>query len=162
MRIMRLKRPDLWSSGDNELFRKNITPMILLTLLGSPFLIIGLFNLFRGGQDYFYGGIISIGWGLLFVAIGLGQLGSAKLEGDFLIIRNNIEHRCLAASQIKQIDLQRVASIHIHGVAFHQFVVIIPVEVKAFRMSGFRDGDEVVYNILFRWWEKHRNSNQQI
>jgi hypothetical protein len=162
MRIMRLKRADLWSSGDDELFKKNLIPMIFFTLIGGPFLIIGLFNLFRSGQDYFWGGIISIGWGLLFVAIGLGQLGSVKLEGGLLIIRNNIEYRCLAASQIKQIDLQRVTSIHIHGFAFHQFVVIVPVEGKPFRMSGFKDGDEVVYNFLFRWWEKHRNINQQM
>jgi hypothetical protein len=159
IRILRLKRPDLWSPKENQLFKKHVTPTLLSILVGSPFLLIGLSNMSRGGKDYFWGGVITLGWGILFVAIGLGQLGSIELNNGFLVIRNNIEHRRLAANQIRQIDLQRIASIHVHGAAIHQFIVIVPVKGKAFRLSGFKDGDEVVYNFLFRWWEKYRKIN---
>jgi tetratricopeptide (TPR) repeat protein len=161
IRLLRLKCPELWKPRSEQIFRKGILPMILVFLIGSPFMIGGVSYVISGGNNL--GTIaILIGWSLFFLAIGLGQLGSAKLEGDTLIIRNNIEYRRLTAHQITHIDLERIVGVQLHGVSMHQYIVIETTEGKVLKTGGYKDGDEVVYNILFRWWDEHKNNNRGV
>jgi len=72
-----------------------------------------------------------------------------KVEENRLSTRSFVKQRELTAQQIKEISLVSLRTRR--GIA-KNFIQIEPLEGNAFRLSGFPEGNEIMYGFLTNWW----------
>jgi hypothetical protein len=91
---------------------------------------------------------------LLFMFIPFIQVASFKVEPNKLTIETSFEAKELIARQIKEIKMQSTRGRY--GRVNH-FVNVIPLEGKSYPLSGFSEGDEVIYGYLMNWWNTYKD-----
>ena len=97
---------------------------------------------------------ISAGFCLLVMIIPFFQVSAVKLEPNKLTIENFFEEKEFSARQIKEIKMQSVTGRYGRVT---NFVNVIPAEGKKYPISGFQEGDELVYGFLMNWWNQYQN-----
>jgi hypothetical protein len=76
------------------------------------------------------------------------------VEPNKLTVQTFFEEKELSAHQIKEIKMQ---SVHGRYGRVTNFVNIIPVEGKKYPVSGFSEGEEIIYGFLMNWWNRYQN-----
>jgi len=102
----------------------------VFTALFLPAILIGIFLFFFWRMTLFAPYMISV-------------------EENRLFTQSFLKKQNLTAQQIKNIRL--ISLRNRHGVA-KNFIQIEPLEGKAFRLSKFPEGNEMMYGFLKNWW----------
>ena len=90
----------------------------------------------------------------LFMLVPFFQVSGIKVEPNKLTVQTFFEEKEFSAHQIKEIKMQ---SVHGRYGRVTNFVNIIPVEGKKYPVSGFSEGDEIIYGFLMNWWARYQN-----
>jgi hypothetical protein len=87
----------------------------------------------------------------LLMFIPFFQVSSITIEPNRLTVETFFDEKEFDAHQIKEIRMQSV-----HG-RVTNFVHIIPVKGRKYSVSGFAEGEEIVYGFLMNWWNRYQN-----
>lgn len=90
----------------------------------------------------------------LLMLIPFFQVSGIKVEPNRLTIQTFFEEKEFSAAQIKEIKMK---SVHGRYGRVTNFVNILPVEGKNYPLSGFSEGDELIYGFLMNWWKGSQN-----
>jgi hypothetical protein len=91
---------------------------------------------------------------LFFIATSMFAIQQVKVEANKLTTESFFVQKEYAANQIREISIRTVRSRH--GTATN-YVHVQPTEGRAFSLSGFSEGTELLYGTLVNWWETYRN-----
>ncbi len=177
--LLRQKRPDLFGEGasapvqlpgsdalgsavtpnsglpftETKTFRKSILKQFSLSFVMIPILLLMVW-LGMASPELRTASFISAGFCLLVMIIPLFQVSAVKLEPNKLTIESFFEEKEFSARQIKEIKMQSVTGRYGRVT---NFVNVIPAEGKKYPISGFQEGDELVYGFLMNWWNQYQN-----
>jgi hypothetical protein len=174
--ILRSKRPDLFSLTPANVtpvssqvddaststvataftgaktFQKKFFALYGVFLLMVPLCMVAFWFLIAR-KDYLVG--IAIGLiALFFMAASLLSVSAVRVETNKLSTESLFGEKEYTAQQIKNISMKTVRSRR--GYASN-YVHIEPVEGNAFDLSGFPEGDEMMYGFLMNWWNTYQN-----
>ena len=90
----------------------------------------------------------------LFMLIPFFQVSSLNVEPDRLTVQTFFEEKEFNARQIREIRMQSVRGRYGRVT---NFVNIIPVEGKKYPVSGFSEGEEIIYGFLLNWWNQYQS-----
>jgi hypothetical protein len=76
------------------------------------------------------------------------------VEPNKLTIETFFEQKELSARQVKEIKMQAVRGRYGRVT---NFVYIIPIEGKKYPLSGFSEGEEMIYGYLMNWWNTYKD-----
>lgn len=91
---------------------------------------------------------------VLLMFIPFLQVNSVKVEPNKLTVETFFEQKELSASQIKEIKMEAVRGRYGRVT---NFVQIAPAEGKKYPLSGFSDGEEIIYGYLMNWWNTYKD-----
>ena len=169
---LRRKRPDLFNlaavpassggaSGNSsstisftgtKTFQKNLFAQYGAFLLLTPLCLFAIWAVVSEKQ-YFVGiGVALVA--LFFMAMALFAVNAVKVESNKLTTQSLFGEKEFTTRQIKNITMKTVRSRH--GVATN-FIHVELVEGSAFSLSGFSEGNEVMYGFLMNWWNTYGN-----
>lgn len=150
--ILRRMRPDLFDTAGVKIFRKGFfakyglfffliaaTPLALGAVLAPPFLP----------------GIVLAVLIFFFWRSALHAVHLAKVEENRLSIQSFRKNQELTGQQIKNISMMSLRNRR--GVAKH-FICIELHEGDEYRLSGFPEGNEIMYGFLRNWWDAYQTS----
>jgi hypothetical protein len=98
--------------------------------------------------------LVSAGFCALLMLIPFFQVSGVKVEPDKLTVQTFFEEKEFSVRQIKEIKMQ---SVHGRYGRVTNFVNIVPLEGKNYPLSGFSEGEEIIYGFLMNWWNRHQN-----
>ena len=150
--ILRRMRPDLFDTAGVKIFRKGLfakyglffflipaTPLALGAVLAPPFLP----------------GIVLAVLIFFFWRSALHTVHLAKVEENRLSTQSFRKNQELTGQQIKNISMMSLRNRR--GVA-KNFICIELHEGDEYRLSGFPEGNEIMYGFLRNWWDAHQTS----
>ena len=82
------------------------------------------------------------------------QVSSIKVEPNKLTVETFFEQKEWNARQIKEIKMQAVRGRYGRVT---NFVHIVPTEGKKYPLSGFSEGEEIIYGYLMNWWNAYKD-----
>ena len=98
--------------------------------------------------------LVSAGFCALLMLIPFFQVSEVKVEPNKLTVQTFFEEKEFSAHQIKEIKMQSVRGRYGRVT---NFVNILPVEGKNYPLSGFSEGEEMLYGFLMNWWNRYQN-----
>lgn len=98
--------------------------------------------------------LVTAGFCALLMLIPFFQVSAVKVEPNKLTVQTFFEEKEFSAHQIKEIKMQ---SVHGRYGRVTNFVNILPVEGKNYPLSGFSEGEEILYGFLVNWWNTYQN-----
>ncbi|MGZ9166116.1 MAG: hypothetical protein ACXW4U_13160, partial [Anaerolineales bacterium] len=150
--ILRRMRPDLFDTAGVKIFRKGFfakyglfffliaaTPLALGAVLAPPFLP----------------GIVLAVLIFFFWRSALHAVHLAKVEENRLSIQSFRKNQELTGQQIKNISMMSLRNRR--GVA-KNFICVELHEGDEYRLSGFPEGNEIMYGFLRNWWDAYQTS----
>ncbi|HLO29478.1 MAG TPA: tetratricopeptide repeat protein [Anaerolineales bacterium] len=138
--------------SDVKTFKKSLFAQYGVVLLMIPLCLVSVW-LIVSRRDYFAGigvGVVA----LIFMSLSFFAINLVKVQNNRLSTESFLGEKQFTARQIKSISMKTVRSRH--GIASN-YVHVEPIEGNAFSLSGFPEGDEVMYGFLMNWWDAHRN-----
>jgi hypothetical protein len=90
----------------------------------------------------------------LLVFIPFFQVSSIMVEPNRLTVETFFAEKEFGAHEIKEIKMQ---SVHGRDGRVRNFIYIIPVKGRKYSVSGFSEGEEIVYGFLMNWWNRYQN-----
>ena len=158
--VLRHKRPDLFGlTGSVTAFTgARIFKKSFFVHYSAVFLIFTTCTV--GGWMVFENLIETAGiWigliGLFLTWIFLIGVIEVRLEPDKLTTVSILKRKELTAKEIKEISISDV--VFQGRVATFNVIRIQPTKGRLISLSGFPQGDEVIYNILMNWWNMYKN-----
>ncbi|MGE5641609.1 MAG: hypothetical protein ACM3Y8_01240 [Byssovorax cruenta] len=91
---------------------------------------------------------------VLLMLIPFLQVSSIKVEPNKLTVETFFEQKEWNARQIKEIKIQAVRGRYGRVT---NFVYIVPTEGKKYPLSGFSEGEEIIYGYLMNWWNAYKD-----
>jgi hypothetical protein len=182
--ILRQRRPDLFgksesapaqgnfSSGDHhnaptvagntnaaftftgtKIYRKSFMAQYGSYFLVVPFCLISAWTIYAEPQ-YKVGASLAVLFCLLMICLPFFQVSQLKVEPDKLTTETFFGEKAYSAQQIKNISMKTVRG---RGGRASNYVHIEPSEGGAISLTGFSEGDEVLYGFLTNWWETYKH-----
>lgn len=150
--IVRNMRPDLFEAGDVKTFRKGF-----MRKFGWFFLLLPATPMALGGivVPPFLPGLLITAVILFFWASALRAAYLVEVRGDRLSTRSLLGRRELTILQIKGIEM--VTVYNRRGVA-KSLVQVELHDGDTFRLSGFPEGNEILYGYLKNWWQANQSA----
>ena len=98
--------------------------------------------------------LVAAGVCALFMLIPLFQVSAITLEPNKLTVETFFEEKEFTAHAIKEIKMQAIQGRYGRVT---NIVNIIPWKGKNYPLSGFREGEEILYGFLRNWWNRYQN-----
>lgn len=98
--------------------------------------------------------LIATGFCALMIFLPFFQVSGIRVEPDKLILQSFFEEKEFTAQQIKEIKMQSVQGRYGRVT---NFVNVIPAEGKRYPLSGFPEGEEILYGFLMNWWNRYQS-----
>jgi hypothetical protein len=182
--LLRQKRPDLFNATDSAPVQTSIfattveaspslnTSSLATSALGETksfqksfirvygllFVLIPLFFMFVwlafASLEARTASIITAAVCILLMFIPFLQVNSVKVEPNKLVVETFFEQKELSARQVKEIKMEAVRGRYGRVT---NFVQIVPAEGKKYPLSGFSDGEEIIYGYLMNWWNMYKD-----
>lgn len=142
--------PDASFTG-TTIFQKSFLAKYVAFFLLIPACVISTGTLFA----HFLAGILA---GIVVFLFWIGMLSAVhtvKVEGNRLSAKSLLKRKEVTALQIK--DISMISRRNRRGVA-KTFISIELQEGASLRLSGFPEGNEIMYGFLSNWWSAHQNN----
>jgi hypothetical protein len=182
--LLRQKRPDLFNATDSAPVQTSIfattveaspslnTSSLATSALGETksfqksfirvygllFVLIPLFFMFVwlafASPEARTASIITAAVCILLMFIPFLQVNSVKVEPNKLVVETFFEQKEFSARQVKEIKMEAVRGRYGRVT---NFVQIVPAEGKKYPLSGFSDGEEIIYGYLMNWWNMYKD-----
>ncbi len=183
--LLRQKRPDLFTGSATAPIQQNVfaasveqspslnsnpsVPALVVTetktfhksflrVYGLLFLLVPLLFLFVwlafASAEARTASLVTAIFCVLLMLIPFLQVSSIKTEPNKLTIETFFEQKELNARQIKEIKMQAVRGRYGRVT---NFVHIVPTEGKKYPLSGFSEGEEIIYGYLMNWWNTYKD-----
>jgi len=139
--------------GQSKAFQKSF-----IRVYGLLFVLIPLFFIFVwlafASPEARTASIITAVVCILLMFIPFLQVNSVKVEPNKLVVETFFEQKELSARQVKEIKMEAVRGRYGRVT---NFVQIVPAEGKKYPLSGFSDGEEIIYGYLMNWWNTYKD-----
>lgn len=151
--ILRTLRPDLFTLPRNSAgamtFQKSFFGKYWLLFLSSAMTIVFFASIPTIVPAIFFGFVIYMMWSAALYAVH-----TVSLDGNRLSTRSLRARQELTSQQIK--DIRMVTHYSRRGVATRLIQVEL-LDGTDFAMTGFPEGNEIMYGILKNWWSSYQN-----
>ncbi len=98
--------------------------------------------------------LLATAFGIVLVLAPFVQVSAIKVEPNKLTLETFFGGKEVSARQIQEIKIQSVRGRYGQ---MTNFVNIVLFEGKNYGLSGFSDGEEIIYGFLMNWWNTYRN-----
>ena len=139
--------------SENKTFQKSFLRVYGLLFLLVPLLFLFVWLAFASAEAR-TASLVTAVFCILLMLIPFLQVSSVKAEPNKLTIETFFEQKELHARQIKEIKMQAVRGRYGRVT---NFVHIVPAEGKKYPLSGFSEGEEIIYGYLMNWWNTYKD-----
>jgi hypothetical protein len=139
--------------SENKIFQKSFLRVYGLLFLLVPLLFLFVWLAFASAEAR-TASLVTAVFCILLMLIPFLQVSSVKVEPNKLTIETFFEQKELHARQIKEIKMEAVRGRYGRVT---NFVHIVPAEGKKYPLSGFSEGEEIIYGYLMNWWNTYKD-----